>query len=315
MPNDRRHHVSVLAHEVLAYLCVRPGARYVDGTLGDGGHTERLLEADRTVDVLGVDRDALTLAATAARLTALFGGRFHPYAGNFDEIDAALAAVGWDRVDGGILLDLGVSSRQLDDPERGFSFRAPGPLDMRMTPGDGPSAADLVATLDERRLADVLWRFGEEPASRRIARAIVAERARRPITDTETLADIVARVVPRSGSLHPATRVFQALRIVVNDELEHLDRFLEHVLAWVRPGARLVIIAYHSLEDRRVKQAFRNWAAACRCPPALPRCACGARARVRILTRKVVTPSADEVRENRRARSARLRAAEVLEAA
>lgn len=312
MPNDRRH-VSVLAHEVLAYLHVRPGARYVDGTLGDGGHAERLLKAEPTVEVLGVDRDSLTLAATAARLS-MFGGRFHAYQGNFDQIDAALATVGWDRVDG-ILLDLGVSSRQLDDPARGFSFRAAGPLDMRMTPGEGPSAADLVATLDERGLADILWRYGEEPASRRIARAIVAERARSPITDTQTLADLVARVAPRRGGLHPATRVFQALRIIVNGELDHLDAFLEHVLEWVRPGARLVIIAYHSLEDRRVKRAFQEWATTCRCPPALPRCVCGSRARVRVLTRKIVTPSTDEIDDNRRARSARLRAAEVLEAA
>jgi 16S rRNA (cytosine1402-N4)-methyltransferase len=312
MPEGRRH-VSVLADEALAYLGVRPGARYVDGTLGDGGHAERVLEAEPTVEVLGIDRDSLTLAATAARLSS-FGGRFHTYRGNFDELDAALAQTGWDGADG-ILLDLGVSSRQLDDPTRGFSFRAGGPLDMRMTPGEGPSAADVIATYDERALAELLWRYGEEPAARRIARAIVAERARQPITDTAALADLVARVAPRRGSLHPATRVFQALRIVVNGELDHLDAFLEHALEWLHPGARLVVIAYHSLEDRRVKRAFQGWATSCHCPPALPRCACGARARVRLLTRKVVTPSASEVRENRRARSARLRALEVLEPA
>ena len=312
MPEGRRH-VSVLAHEVHAYLRVRSGARYVDGTLGDGGHAERLLEAEPTLEVLGVDRDSLTLAATAARLS-IFGGRFRTYLGNFDELSAALAQAGWDRVDG-ILLDLGVSSRQLDDPARGFSFRAGGPLDMRMTPGEGPSAADVLATLDERALAEILWRYGEEPSARRIARAIVAERARRPIIDTSALADLVARVARHRGTLHPATRVFQALRIVVNGELDHLDTFLAHVLAWLRPGARLVIIAYHSLEDRRVKRAFQGWTTSCRCPPALPRCACGARACVRLLTRKVVRPSAEEVRENRRARSARLRAVEVLESA
>ncbi|MBI3768199.1 MAG: 16S rRNA (cytosine(1402)-N(4))-methyltransferase RsmH [Deltaproteobacteria bacterium] len=312
MPESRRH-VSVLAHEVLAYLRVRPRARYVDGTLGDGGHTQRLFEAEPTLEVLGVDRDSLTLAATAERLS-IFGGRFRTYHGNFDELGAALAQVGWDRVDG-ILLDLGVSSRQLDDPTRGFGFRAGGPLDMRMTPGEGPSAADVLATSDERALTELLWRYGEEPSARRIARAIVAERVRRPITDTVALADLVARVAPRRGSLHPATRVFQALRIVVNGELDHLDAFLGEALEWLRPGARLVIIAYHSLEDRRVKRAFQEWASSCRCPPALPRCGCGARARVRLLTRKVVTPSTEEVAENRRARSARLRAVEVLESA
>ena len=242
MPEGRRH-VSVLAHEVLAYLRVRPGARYVDGTLGDGGHAERLLAAEPTLEVLGVDRDSLTLAATAARLST-YGGRFRTYRGNFDELGAALEAAGWDRVDG-ILLDLGVSSRQLDDPTRGFGFRAGGPLDMRMTPGEGASAAYVLATFDERALADAFWRYGEEPAARRIARAIVAERTRRPITDTAALADLVARVAPRRGALHPATRVFQALRIVVNAELDHLDAFLAHVLEWLRPGARLVVIAYH----------------------------------------------------------------------
>jgi len=312
MSEDRRY-VSVLPHEALAYLSVRPGARYVDGTLGDGGHTQLLLEAEPTLEVLGVDRDSVTLAATAARLAA-FGTRLRVQRSTFDRIGEALAAVGWDAVDG-LLLDLGISSRQLDDPARGFTFQASGPLDMRMTPDEGPSAADLLATLDERALADILWRYGEKPASRRIARAIVAERARAPIVDTAALADLVARVVPRRGSLHPATRVFQALRIVVNGELDHLEAFLDRVLDWLRPRARLVIIAYHSLEDRRVKQAFQAWAASCRCPPALPRCGCGARARVRILTRKVVTPSDAEVRANRRARSARLRALETLETA
>ena len=312
MPEDRRH-VAVLADEAVAYLHARSGGRYVDGTLGDGGHAQLLLERNSTIEVLGVDRDSVTLAATAARLST-FGGRFRTFHGNFDELGAALAQAGWDRVDG-ILLDLGLSSAQLDDPARGFAFRAAGALDMRMTQGEGPSAADLLATLDERRLAEVLWSWGEEPAARRIARAIVAERERRPITDTTALADLVARVAPRRGSLHPATRVFQALRIAVNRELDHLDALLAHALGWLRPGARLVIIAYHSLEDRRVKRAFRDWATACRCPPALPRCICGARARVRLLTRKVVTPSAAEVQANRRARSARLRAVEVMESA
>ncbi|TMA74068.1 MAG: 16S rRNA (cytosine(1402)-N(4))-methyltransferase RsmH [Deltaproteobacteria bacterium] len=312
MPDDRRH-VAVLADEAVAYLHARSGGRYVDGTLGDGGHAQLLLESNSTIEVLGVDRDSVTLAATAARLST-FGGRFRTFHGNFDELGAALAQAGWDRVDG-ILLDLGLSSAQLDDPARGFGFRAAGALDMRMTQGEGPSAADLLATLDERRLAECLWRYGEEPAARRIARAIVAERERQPITDTTALADLVARVAPRRGSLHPATRVFQALRIAVNRELDHLDALLAHALGWLRPGARLVIIAYHSLEDRRVKRAFRDWATACRCPPALPRCICGARARVRLLTRKVVTPSAAEVQANRRARSARLRAVEVMESA
>jgi 16S rRNA (cytosine1402-N4)-methyltransferase len=183
---------------------------------------------------------------------------------------------------------------------------------MRMQPGVGPSAADLVATLDESALADIFWRYGEEKNSRRIARAIVHDRAATPFTTTTALADLVERIVHRRGGRHPATRVFQALRIAVNRELEHLEHFLAHVLEWLLPAGRLVVIAYHSLEDRMVKQAMRSWLARCTCPPALPRCACGAQARVRILTGKVLTPSREEVDANRRARSARLRACEVL---
>lgn len=299
-----------MAEEALRFLRLRPAGFYVDGTLGDGGHSRRMLEAEPTIQVLGIDRDALTLRATAGRL-AEFGSRFRTFAGNFSDLGAALQREG--RVDAdGILLDLGVSSRQLDDPDRGFGFRAGGPLDMRMTAGEGASAADLVATLDERALATLFWRYGEESASRRIAHAIVRARASEPITTTTQLADLVERVVPRRGATHPATRVFQALRIAVNHELEHLERFLDHALGWLAPAGRLVVIAYHSLEDRMVKQAMKSWVGRCTCPPALPRCVCGVQARARILTGKVVTPTKGEIAENRRARSARLRAAEAL---
>jgi 16S rRNA (cytosine1402-N4)-methyltransferase len=299
-----------MVEEAMRFLHLKPGAFYVDGTLGDGGHSERMLEADASIAVLGIDRDPLTLQLTARRLAA-YGSRFQTHHGNFSETGAALAAVGRTGADG-ILLDLGLSSRQLDDPERGFGFRAGGPLDMRMTPTEGPSAADLVATLGERELADLFWRYGEESASRKIARAIVHDRATTPFTTTTALADLVARIVRKHGATHPATRVFQALRIAVNRELDHLETFLAHVLEWLLPAGRLVVIAYHSLEDRMVKQAMRSWIEQCTCPPTLPRCVCGARARVKILTRKVVTPTPEEVRENRRARSARLRAVEVL---
>jgi 16S rRNA (cytosine1402-N4)-methyltransferase len=226
-------------------------------------------------------------------------------------VGAALAAVGRTQADG-ILLDLGLSSRQLDDPERGFGFRAGGPLDMRMNAGVGRSAADLVATLDERELAEIFWRYGEESESRRIARAIVNDRAATPFTTTTQLAALIERIVRRRGGTHPATRVFQALRIAVNEELVHLERFLAHALDWLAPEGRLVIIAYHSLEDRMVKRAIQGWVKTCTCPPALPRCVCGARPRVRVLTPKVVVPTKAEVAANRRARSARLRAVEVL---
>jgi 16S rRNA (cytosine1402-N4)-methyltransferase len=299
-----------MAEEAIRFLRLRSGGFYVDGTLGDGGHSQRMLEADDTLTVLGIDRDELSLQLTARRL-AVFGSRFQTFHGNFSEIDAALAAAARTGADG-ILLDLGISSRQLDDPARGFGFRAEGPLDMRMQAGVGPSAADLVATLDEGALADIFWRYGEEKNSRRIARAIVNDRAASPFTTTTALADLVERIVHRRGGTHPATRVFQALRIAVNRELEHLEHFLAHVLEWLLPAGRLVVIAYHSLEDRMVKQAMRSWLARCTCPPTLPRCVCGAQARVRILTGKVVTPTREEVEVNRRARSARLRACEVL---
>ena len=299
-----------MAEEAIRFLRLRPGGFYVDGTLGDGGHSQHMLEADASITVLGIDRDELSLQLTTRRL-ADFGSRFQTYHGNFSELGAALTAVTRTGADG-ILLDLGLSSRQLDDPARGFSFRAGGPLDMRMHAGVGPSAADLVATLSERELADIFWRYGEESASRRIARAIVNDRETSPFTTTTELADLVERIVHRRGRTHPATRVFQALRIAVNHELEHLEYFLAHVLEWLLPAGRLVVIAYHSLEDRMVKQAMRSWLERCTCPPALPRCACDARARVKILTNKVVTPTRAEVDENRRARSARLRAVEVL---
>jgi 16S rRNA (cytosine1402-N4)-methyltransferase len=306
-----RRHAPVMVEEAVRFLHLKPGGFYVDGTLGDGGHAERMLETDANVAVLGIDRDQLTLERTARRLAG-FGSRFQAHHGNFSEIDAALAAVARPGADG-ILLDLGFSSRQMDDPARGFGFRAAGPLDMRMQPGVGPSAADLVATLDERELADIFWRYGEESASRRIARAIVNDRTATPFTTTSALADLVERIVRRHGRTHPATRVFQALRIAVNRELEHLGVFLGRVLEWLLPAGRLVVIAYHSLEDRMVKQAMRSWGAPrCTCPPELPRCVCAAQARVKILTKKAVTPQPEEIAANRRARSAHLRAVEMM---
>ena len=300
-----------MLEEVITYLDPRPGAHYIDGTLGNGGHAARLLDFDPTIEILGIDRDPLTLAETAARMAA-YQSRLHTHHGTFDELGEALATLGWQPV-AGILLDLGVSSMQLDQPDRGFAFRTSGPLDMRMSAGDGPSAADLLATLDEQALAEIIWRYGEEPAARKIAAAIVEARAHEPLVDTMALAELVAGIRPRRSGVHPATRTFQALRIAVNDELAQIDRFLERALDWLAPGGRLVIIAYHSLEDRRIKRAFQNWARTCVCPPRLPQCVCDARAQVRLLRRKVVTPSDQEIASNRRARSARLRALEVLQ--
>jgi 16S rRNA (cytosine1402-N4)-methyltransferase len=259
--------------------------------------------------LLGVDHDPDALAIAAERL-ARFGERVRLRRGSFVDLAAILAAEGWQRVDA-ILLDLGVSSLQLDVAGRGFGFRQAGPLDMRMDPAGPLTAATVVNSWDERALADAIARLGEEPRARTVARAIVRAR---PLASTDALAAVVAGAVGRSRpGLHPATRTFQAIRIAVNDELGALDRFLADGWTLLRPGGRLAILSYHSLEDRRVKDAFRLWATSCICPPGLPRCGCGWRAKVRVVTTRPLRPSDDEIRRNPRARSARLRIVERLE--
>jgi len=290
-------HVPVLLAETLELLAVRPGGLWVDGTVGLGGHASAVLRASSPDGrLLGLDRDGETLVRARERL-AEFGGRARLEQGDLREIPERLGA---ERADG-ILLDLGVSSVQLDEKERGFSFQAEGPLDKRMDRSTGPTAADLVNRMRERDLADLLYEYGEEPASRRIARAIVFARERQRITTTTELADIVRRAAPRRrpGALHPATRTFQALRIRVNRELEGLGEAVERAASCLRPGGRLAVIAFHSLEDRAAKEAFRALAAR----------------GFRVLTRKPVRPGEAEIRRNPRARSARLRAVEREEAA
>jgi 16S rRNA (cytosine1402-N4)-methyltransferase len=305
-------HRSVLARETLELLEPRPGELVVDATLGAGGHTELLLEAvGRDGRVIGIDRDPHALDVARRRLVR-FGEAFVPVHGNHSDIDRLLADAGVERVDR-VLLDLGVSSMQLDDPGRGFSFRMDGPLDMRMNPQAGPTAAELLTTLSEDELRQILWRFGEERRSRAIARAIVRQRETRPLTGTLQLAELVERTLgpgARRWRIHPATRTFQALRIAVNDELTDLAATVERFATQLRPGGRLAVIAFHSLEDRAVKHTLRSLAARCSCPHGLPVCGCGREDLVRILTRKPVRPSTDEIENNPRARSAKLRAAE-----
>jgi len=301
-------HVPVLEGLVVGGLRPRPGARLVDATIGLGGHAAALLAAAPDTELLGLDHDPVALARTRARLAA-FGDRVRLRESSFAALGAALDALGWDGADA-ILLDLGVSSMQLDDVARGFSFRAAAPLDMRMGPGAPHTAADLVNLADERELARILRDYGEEPRARAIARAVVRAR---PIATTTALADLVARVAGRGKpGHHPATRTFQAIRIAVNDELGALDAFLADGWRRLRPGGRLAILAYHSLEDRRVKTAFRHWAADCHCPPHVVRCVCGWRPTVRLVTARAVRPDADEIARNPRARSARLRIVERL---
>jgi 16S rRNA (cytosine1402-N4)-methyltransferase len=284
-------------------------------TVGGGGHARLLLEAsapDGTL--LGLDRDPAALDAARAAL-APFGDRARLVRSAFDGVAEAARGAGFVPVHG-LVMDLGASSRQLDDPARGFSFRHDGPLDMRMDP-DGPeTAADLVADLDEEELARVFRDFGEERHARRIARAIVRARADGPIRTTARLAEVVAAAVPakerRTARIHPATRVFQALRIAVNDELGQLDRGLDAAFSILADGGRMAVISFHSLEDRMVKRRFADWRTGCVCPPAFPECRCGRVPRARLLTRRVVRPGAAEVAANPRARSARLRAIERL---
>ncbi len=301
-------HVPVLVAEVAEWLRPRPGACLVDATVGLGGHAAALLAVAPGARLLGVDRDPEALIRARARLGNTPGVELRQ--GHFAELGALLAGLGWEGADA-ILLDLGVSSLQLDDPARGFSFRAAGPLDMRMDPGGPLTAAEIVNTWPERELARIVATYGEEPRARGVARAIVHAR---PLTTTAELADVVAGVLGRGRpGLHPATRTFQAIRIAVNDELGGLERFLVGGYALLRPRGRLAVLAYHSLEDRLVKGALRRWAASCLCPLQVARCVCGWSAKVSILTSRPVRPSPAEVLRNPRARSARLRVVERLE--
>lgn len=310
-------HLPVMVEEVIDALSPVPGGFRIDATLGGGGHTRRILEATTPGGrVLGIDADPAAIERTRRRL-ADAGDRLVLRQGNFGDLGEIARASGFGQVDG-ILLDLGLSSFQLAEHERGFSFRADGPLDMRFDPSVGAPAAHLVATLDERELADLFRRYGEEPHARAVARAIVRERRAAPIETADRLAAIVEAAVPapRDGRrrIHPATRVFQALRIAVNRELEVLPAALEDAVLLLRPGGRLVVIAYHSLEDRIVKRFVAGERRGCICPPVLPVCACGRTPRLTPVGPQPRFPSADEIAHNPRARSARLRAARRLDA-
>lgn len=301
-------HVPVLADEVVNGLQVVPGGRYIDATLGAGGHATRILEASSPEGtLLGLDADPQAVAFAREALWE-FGDRVTLVVSNFRYMGRVAAAHAFHAVDG-VLLDLGLSSRQLADAGRGFSFSVDGPLDMRMNVDQDGTAADLVNRLPEDELADLIYRYGEERLSRRIARAIVAAR---PIRTTRQLADVVAGVVGFREKIHPATRTFQALRIAVNDELQALADALPQARDLLRSGGRLAIISFHSLEDRLVKDFFRDEARDCMCPPELPICMCDHRATLAVITRKPVRPREEEVARNPRSRSARLRVAEVL---
>jgi 16S rRNA (cytosine1402-N4)-methyltransferase len=311
-------HLPVLANEVIEMLAPAPGSLHIDATLGGGGHTERILEAANPDGrLLGLDADPAAIARVDTRLRPRYGNRLVLRQANFRELAAVAPAAGFGAVDG-CLFDLGLSSYQLADRERGFGFRAGGRLDMRFDPGRGVPAAELLATLDAAELTALFRRYGEEPKAPRIARAIVDARRVAPITSAEELAALVERVLPpnprQPRRTHPATRVFQALRIAVNEELDALEAGLHAALDLLRPGGRLVVLSYHSLEDRIVKRFIQSERRGCVCPPDVPICVCGRNPRLRLITRPSLTPTAAEVTANPRARSARLRAAERLAA-
>ena len=307
-------HRAVMEHEVCALLLHDRPAIYVDCTLGGGGHTRALLHASPPSSVvLGLDRDPACIAA-ALQWGRPWSARFLPVHGDFRDLATLLAQLGYAQVDG-ILFDLGVSSYQLDTPARGFSFRLDGPLDMRMDTTQAYTAEALVNQAPLEQLQTILHTLGEERWARRIARAIVRERQRTRITHTGHLAELVARTIPRAAwppHIHPATRVFLALRMAVNEELPALAAALPQAVAALRPGGRLGVIAFHSGEAQHVKTFLRQEARGCVCPPQIPQCVCSRQPQLRLVTRKPLTPTPDEIRDNPRSRSARLRVAEKL---
>ncbi len=307
-----RHH-PVLVKETLDYLRVHQGGVYVDCTVGLGGHSEAMLQVlAGSGRLIGIDRDADALSLASERLSRYSGVEL--YQDNFKNLPLVLKRLSLDSIDG-CLVDLGVSSLQLDAAERGFSFREKGPLDLRMDQGQRTTAADLLNRLPEEALVDIFKRLGEEPSARRIAAEIVRRRRISKITTTTELAELVEQVKGRQPRtrIHPATLVFQALRLEVNQELEGLGDFLGNVIRTLSPGGRLVVISFHSLEDRIVKQTYQLKAGKCICFKPADRCTCGRIQEVRILTKKPVTPSDEEVALHPRSRSAKLRAVEKIQ--
>jgi len=306
------YHEPIMLREIVDSLNLKPGGIYVDGTVGGGGHAQAILAATAPDGVvIGIDRDDDALSESA-RVLESFGTRAFLVKGNYADMKGILSRLGMERVDG-IVLDLGVSSHQLETAGRGFSFTKPAPLDMRMDRDAPWNARELVNTADLRELKRILREYGEELQAGRIARAIVERRKAGPIETTDELAGIVASAMPARmshGRIHPATRTFQALRIAVNDELESLHRGIASGIDSLKEGGRFSVISFHSLEDRMVKDLFRDASRGCTCPPDLPVCACGGKPRLRVITRKPLRPGEEEVEHNPRARSAKLRTAE-----
>jgi 16S rRNA (cytosine1402-N4)-methyltransferase len=310
-------HTPVLLEEVLSALSPRPGGRYLDGTLGLGGHSAGIIERAGRAALVGLDRDSTAIELAKKRLEQHQStSELHFFHLCFDLFAQALDELKWEHVDGA-LIDIGVSSMQIDDNERGFSFISDGPLDMRMDQGYGESARTLVNRARQDELKKIISVYGEDPQAGRIARAIVTARNLKPVETTRELSAIVESAYPaswrRKARNHPATRTFQALRMVINDELGQLERFLSSILDRMAPGGRVAVITFHSLEDRLVKHTMRAWARGCICPAHIPLCQCGNKPRARVLTAKPIRPHPKEYSVNPRASSAKLRVAEKLD--
>lgn len=305
--NGQAPHLPVLYHEIITALRPTSTGKYLDATVGAGGHARGILKASTPHGkLLGMDLDKQALAIADQRLKN-FSGRYTLVQASYTRLLEEMQHIGWSTVNG-IVIDLGLSSMQLDTAERGFSFRLEGPLDMRFDPDQSLSAADLVNLSSEKDLADIIWRYGEEKQSRRIARSIVQAR---PVNTTSQLAGIIAKAIKgKKSKIHPATRTFQALRIAVNQELQSLATFLPRAVEALAPGGRLAVISFHSLEDRIVKQYFVRESKDCVCPPNQPVCTCGHKAILERITRRSIVPQEQEMAENSRARSARLRVVE-----
>ena len=306
------HHKPVLFRETIDSLNIRPDGQYIDGTLGGGGHSEAILQKLTTGTLLSIDQDPDAIRAAGERLKHYPNSRI--VRGNFSRMDELAREQGIEEADG-ILLDIGVSSYQLDTPERGFSYHNDAPLDMRMS-REGATAADLVNTLSQQELADIIFRYGEDKNANRIASGICRAREQSPIETTGQLAEIIKSSVPaavRREQGHPARKAFQALRIAVNGELDRLQEGLEAGFSILKPGGRLAVITFHSLEDRIVKQQMNDWCQGCICPKDFPVCVCGRKPRGKLLYKRGLTPSPQELEENPRARSSRLRVIEKLE--
>ena len=307
------HHVSVLLDACIDALAIRPDGVYVDGTLGGGGHSREIASRLTTGHLIGIDRDETALAAAGERL-APFMDRVTLVHSNFCEMDSVIRSLGYAGVDG-VLLDLGVSSPQLDESSRGFSYMADAPLDMRMDRGDTLTAYQVVNEWSYEELKRILFDYGEERYAPLIAGAICRRREQKPISTTLELVDIIRGSVPPAAlreKQHPAKRSFQAIRIAVNDELGAVSKAMEAAIPMLNPGGRLAVITFHSLEDRIVKSSMAEAARGCTCPPSFPVCVCGKKPKVKLLSRKPILPGAEELEENPRARSAKLRVCEKL---